>query len=99
MATWYKVVKHSVRIEAVEVAQHTDASVYIRGRQLRRHTSHDCYFPTWEEARQRLVERARTKLQAAEATVRTAQNDLQTAMALAPPRLIEFGFSVTGTGP
>lgn len=96
MATWYRIGKTSVRIEPVEVERHTEAFVFLSGRAQRRHTSYDCYFQTWAEARQRLIDRHRLNVQSAEAHLRTAQNDLQAAIALARAPRIEFGSSLAG---
>jgi hypothetical protein len=94
MATWYKISKVSVRIEAVDVERHTDSCVYVRGRQFKRYTSYDCYFQTWEEARSRLVERYLLQVKYAEAALRHAKNDLESAMSLAQAPKIEFGLGV-----
>ena len=94
METWFKttdIYSGTRLIKKVDAERVTDSSIYIGGRQRRPQTSHNCYFRTWEEARQHLIAKYRRAVELAHAHLRRAENDLGSAIALSPPRRIEFG--------
>jgi hypothetical protein len=52
MTTWYEAVPYMTNpIMAVQVERHSDSCVWIGGRRR----SRDCFFQTWEEARDALL--------------------------------------------
>lgn len=96
METWYRAgtVAGKPKIEPVKAERVTDASIYIDGRQFKRMTSQDCYFCSFEEARQYLISKYRMAVQGAEAHLHRAENDFRAALELRQSPAIEFGFGV-----
>lgn len=54
----YRTYVSSHKIDAVEVERETDISVWVGNRRRAKLTSYDCYFDTWEEAHEFLVDNA-----------------------------------------
>jgi hypothetical protein len=93
MEIWYRAGgARRFSIEPVEAERLTASSIYIRGRQYRLHTSYECYFKTWEEARTHLVQKYQHDVDLCQAQLRRAENDLAQARAISRPRTIEFGW-------
>lgn len=66
METWFKA-SHSWRpiIEAVQVDRVTEASVFIGQSRASRFTQHSGYYPTWQEAHDRLMRWADSEVKTA----------------------------------
>lgn len=85
--TWYQTFSYGTRIEPVLVKSFTEHFVELVGRKRReaRCAHYCCYFPTWIEARNHLVELAQTKLDTAKNNWDSAQAYWNEVAALVPP--------------
>lgn len=69
----YRSVYSAPRIDAVEIEKFSDSSVWVEGRRRARISTYDCYFPTWEEARDILMHDAEVELNHARRRLERAQ--------------------------
>jgi hypothetical protein len=62
METWYKTSYYD-EIKPVEVEKHTDSSVWVKGKRLSRTTEWSCYFDNFQDAKDHLVRKCRSKIE------------------------------------
>lgn len=78
---WYKYDSFCFRdkefIKAVEVEKFTDKTVWIRSRRYSRSSQFDNYFPTFEEAKEFVVEKFKRRLQSSKDNLYRCEADLQ----------------------
>jgi hypothetical protein len=83
MSTWYR--SRWQAIDPVEVERETDSSVFINGRRHNKITSYECYFPTWEAAKEHLLQEHELKVLDARRRLQDASDKLGNMKGLKKP--------------
>lgn len=89
--TWYKIIRTVAKIEPVEVIRSTHHKVWLapdsyyrKERAKNRVTSHDSYFPNWEQAHAALLAEAELSLNYARVTLQRMQGHHGNVVGLTP---------------
>lgn len=89
MSTWYLCIPGwggniGGKIDPVEVERFTDSSVFRKGHRYVRITTFECYYPTWQEAKNAIVQDKERKLDNARKNLERALSDLDLARKISP---------------
>lgn len=84
--TWYvaRTGEWQKNIEPVEIDFYTEKNVVIKGNRRSRLSQYDSYFPTFDEAKKHLIEKATSAIEDAQSKVAYQQRLLERYMSLAP---------------